>query len=247
VAKKEQAVLSFTAAQAAAFRLARHHLGPRTKDGPRIENGPRSMNQGPRTIVEICRDTGGIQAQVMSAAEMALWARRRTTTREEIQKALWTRRDVVRTSAMRLTLHLIPAGDLSTFIAALRPMSSATLRRWQERVGAKPDQVAAMIETILEALGDGPKTQQELIARTRKKAGKGVRAWLEHAWSAVRPAVIEGLIVYGPPRGCRNSGRLTSTPPAPNCSGVSSRRSAPPPRTTSRSGRASRPATRGSR
>ena len=147
------------------------------------------------------RDTGGIQAQVMSAAEIALWTRRRTTTRAEIQKALWERRDVVRTSAMRLTLHLLPARDLSTFVAALRPMSSATLRRWQERVGAKPDQVAAMIETILEALGDGPKTQQELIARTRKKAGKGVRAWLEHAWSAVRPAVIEGLIVYGPPRG----------------------------------------------
>ena len=30
---------------------------------------------------------------------------------------------------------------------------------------------------------------------------QGVRAWLDHAWSAVRPAVIEGAIVYGPPRG----------------------------------------------
>lgn len=153
------------------------------------------------SVVALCRDTGGVQAQVMSAAELALWTRRRTTTREEIQAALWERRDVVRTSAMRLTLHLIPARDLSTYIAAMRPTSMATLQRWHARVGAKPDHVKAMIDAVVEGLGDGPRTQQELIARARKKAGKGVRAWLDHAWSAVRPAVIEGLIVYGPPRG----------------------------------------------
>jgi len=28
-----------------------------------------------------------------------------------------------------------------------------------------------------------------------------VRTWLDHAWSAIRPAVIDGAIVYGPPRG----------------------------------------------
>jgi uncharacterized protein YcaQ len=132
---------------------------------------------------------------------MALWTRRRTTTRREIQAALWERRDIVRTSAMRLTLHLIPARDFQIYVAAVKPASMATLQRWHARVGAKPDHVKAMIDTILEALSDGPQTQQELIARACRRAGKGVRAWLEHAWSAVRPAVLEGLIVYGPPRG----------------------------------------------
>jgi uncharacterized protein YcaQ len=195
--KNVQPERSVTAAQAAAFRLERHHLhAAAAREVTEANGGHRSVS-----VVALCRDTGGVQAQVMSAAELALWTRRQTTTREEIQAALWERRDVVRTSAMRLTLHLIPARDLSTYIAAMRPTSMAMLQRWHARVGAKPDHVKAMIDAVVEGLGDGPRTQQELIARARKKAGKGVRAWLDHAWSAVRPAVIEGLIVYGPPRG----------------------------------------------
>ena len=92
------------------------------------------------------------------------------------------------------------ARSLDGHIAAMTPTSTATLRRWHERVGAKPDHVKAMIDSVMEGLSDGPRTQQELIARA-EEGGKGVRAWLEHAWSAVRPAVIDGLIVYGPPRG----------------------------------------------
>jgi uncharacterized protein YcaQ len=189
--------LSCTAAQAAAFRLARHHLS-----GP-VETGRTGAPGASRasSVVDVCRDSGGIQAQIMSAAELAVWARRGATRRDEIQTALWERRDIVKTSAMRLTLHLIPARDLSIFVAAMKPTSAATLQRWHARVGARPDHVRAMIDAIVEGLSDGPRTQQELIARARRTAGRGVRAWLDHAWSAVRPAVIEGLIVYGPPRG----------------------------------------------
>ena len=188
--KKHSTGLSCTAAQAAAFRLERHHLG-------------RRVEIGRSTVVDAVRDSAGIQAQVMSAAELAVWTRRGAATRDEIRTALWERRDVVRTSAMRLTLHLIPAQDLSTVITAMRPMAMATLQRWQGRVGARPDQVRTMIDAVIDALDGGPRTQQELIACARKKAGKGMRTWLEHAWSAVRPAVIDGLIVYGPPRGAQ--------------------------------------------
>ena len=137
----------------------------------------------------------------MSAAEMALWTRRRETTRDEIRAALFERREIVKTSAMRLTLHVIPAADLAMVIAALRPMSMAILQRWHMRVGAKPDHVRALVDSILDGLRDGPRTQPELIARARKKAGTGLRAWLDNSWGALRPAVIDGLIVYGPMRG----------------------------------------------
>ena len=192
MAKKARVELTCTAAHAAAFRLARHHLG---------SSGPRTKNREPGTVAGICRATGGIQAQVMSAAEMALWTRRRETTRDEIWAALFDRREIVKTSAMRLTLHLIPAADLPMVVAALRPMSMASLERWHTRVGAKQDDVKALVDSIMDGLSDGPRTQQELIARARKKAGKGMRAWLDNSWGALRPAVIDGLIVYGPPRG----------------------------------------------
>lgn len=88
----------------------------------------------------------------MSAAEMSIWTRRRHTTSEEIRDALWQKRNLVRTSAMRLTLHLIPARDFAIYITALKPMAMATLLRWQTRVGAKPGEVRALIDTILESL-----------------------------------------------------------------------------------------------
>jgi len=152
-------------------------------------------------IAAVCRDTGGIQAQVMSAAELAIWTRRRQTTRAEIQKALWETREIVRTSAMRLTLHLIPARDLAIYIEAVKPAALRRLQYWQARMGATPQHVRAMVDVVADSVADGPRTQRELIALARKKASRGLRTWLDHVGIPVRPAIIEGRIVYGPPRG----------------------------------------------
>ena len=51
---------SITGEQVAAFRMERHHL----------------VNTVGSTLASVCRDVGGIQAQVMSAAELSLWTRR---------------------------------------------------------------------------------------------------------------------------------------------------------------------------
>ena len=130
---------AFTAAQAAAFRLDGQHLSDRSAQAFALRSGDRGAQRA--SIVDVCRDSGGIQAQVMSAAELSIWTRRQQTTRAGIQDALWTRRDLVKTSAMRLTLHLIPARDFAIYIAALKPMSMAILQRWHARVGAGPGEV----------------------------------------------------------------------------------------------------------
>src|SRR3954463_7397023 len=135
-----------TARQAAAFRLSRHHLGP--------------ANRVRGAVVDAVRDTGGIQAQVMSAAELSIWTRRRDTTRPDIQHALWDTRQIVRTSAMRLTLHVIPAADLAVYIAAMKSQSFRRIEYWLGRMGATPRQLRAMVTAVLEALEDGgPRTQ----------------------------------------------------------------------------------------
>ena len=87
-----------------AFRMQRHHL----------------LDRGSATLTQVSRDVCGIQAQVMAAAEMALWARMNGLARAEISSALWEKRTLVKTSLMRQTLHLIPAEDFSLFITALR-------------------------------------------------------------------------------------------------------------------------------
>jgi hypothetical protein len=69
-----------TSTQVAAFRLARHQLADMAESGKKP------------SLVSVCRDVGGIQAQVMSAAELSLWTRRRGTTRADVKAALWTKR-----------------------------------------------------------------------------------------------------------------------------------------------------------
>jgi len=178
---------SITGEQVAAFRMERHHL----------------VNSAGSTLASVCRDVGGIQAQVMSAAELSLWTRRRSTSREDVQAALWRHRDLVKTTSMRMTLHLLPARDFQMYIAAMKASSMASVRRTLKRIGAGPKHVDTMIEVVMDALADGPRTQQELLTLAKVKASRGMRVWLKYAWSAMRPAIVEGLICYGPPRGAQ--------------------------------------------
>jgi uncharacterized protein YcaQ len=176
---------SFTADRVAAFRLSRHHLTGITT----------------ASLASVCAEVGGIQAQVMSAAELSLWTRRRSTGRDDVKAALWQKRDLVKTTSMRRTLHLLPAVDFQLYIAAMRDWSMGQTNHLLRRIGASAKHVDTMIAVVMDALADGPKTQQDLLARAKVKAAKGMRVWLNYAWSAMRPAIVEGLIVYGPPRG----------------------------------------------
>jgi uncharacterized protein YcaQ len=171
--------------QVAAFRVARHHLAGSERVG----------------LVDVCRDIGGVQAQLMSAAEQQLWTRRRASTRAEIQSALWETRALVKTTCMRLTLHLLAASDVPLYITALKSSSMTTMYGHLARVGGGPKHAANMIATVMDALADGPKTQRDLIARAKNAADPSMRKWLQFSWTALRPAIIEGLICYGPPQG----------------------------------------------
>jgi hypothetical protein len=176
---------TFSAQQVAAFRMSRHHLSGNV----------------PLSLASVCVDVGGIQAQVMSAAELSLWTRRRRTTRADVKAALWKTRDLVKTTSMRRTLHLLPVRDFSMYIAAMQEWSMGQTESLLRRIGASAKHVDTMIAVVMDALADGPKTQQDLLARAKAKAGKGMRVWLQYAWSAMRPAILQGLIVYAEPRG----------------------------------------------
>ena len=137
----------------------------------------------------------------MSAAELSLWTRRRRTTREEVRSALWKTRELVKTTSMRRTLHLLPSRDFAMYIAAMRDWSMSQTDNLLRRIGADSKHVDTMIAVVMDALADGPKTQQDLLARAKQQASAGMKKWLRFAWSAMRPAILEGLIVYGQPRG----------------------------------------------
>ena len=61
--------------------------------------------RSPSRRLAVVARLGGIQAQVASAAELALWARVKDVTPSAIQRLLWEERKLVKTWAMRGTLQ----------------------------------------------------------------------------------------------------------------------------------------------
>src|SRR6266516_2870209 len=174
--------------QVSAFRLRRHHLAAESQ----------------ADLVEVARDVCGVQAQVMSAAEIALWTRNHDLTAAAIHSALWKDRALVKTSCMRGTLHLLTAADFPIYIAALKSSRIRQTLHIMARYGVTEREAREVTEAVMEALRDGPVTKRELTERVLSLglAGKKARLWFEQsAWGVATLAIVEGLVCYGPDRG----------------------------------------------
>jgi hypothetical protein len=171
--------------QVSAFRLARHHF----------------LDQQPTDLVTICTDLCGVQAQVMSAARAAFWARNHTLEQSDMISALNESRTLVKTSCMRQTLHLVAAAEFDVYIGALKRSRVEAVRRVTSRFGVTERDTDSLNEAIVDALSRGPMTQRELNPEVKTKANKRVRAWMDRVWSVFKLALAEGLVCYGPDRG----------------------------------------------
>jgi winged helix DNA-binding protein len=182
---KTSGEIPFTSEQIHAFRLRRHHL----------------LDQSAKDLVTICRDVCGVQAQIMSAAQLQLWARNHTITPEMVNDALWKKRSLVKTSLMRQTLHLVPADEFSLYIAAQKGARARAVLSIMARFKITRDEADALSELILEALKGGPLPRVAITAAVRRKVSKRVRAWMDKVFTIVRLPVIDGRVCYGPGEG----------------------------------------------
>ncbi len=166
-----------------AFRLAHHHL---------------LMRAPPGHAAEVVGATCGIQAQLMSAAQLALRARVRRLTPDDIERALWKDRTLVKTWFVRGSVHLIPSADLGIFLGALQPREARMLS-WLHSQGLPPREAQAIVDAILAQLRGGPLTRQELADRVGKRLGAKARGWVASSWGGVvRLACARGLVCFGP-------------------------------------------------
>src|SRR5438067_570399 len=124
------APLSIEWSHVAAFRMQRHHL----------------VGANKADMVKLARAISGVQVQLMSAAELALWARMRHLDRSEISSALWKERSLMKIHCMRQTLHLLPSADFPVYTCALRKTLVAACWRVLARFDTKPAEVDVMNE-----------------------------------------------------------------------------------------------------
>src|SRR4051812_20336316 len=122
-----------------AWRLHRQHLD--TLGAP---------DDWPAIAERLC----GLHAQVMSSAELTLWARTADLPRSTVSTALWDTRELVKAWAMRGTLHLFTTDDFPVYQATLTGAYRNWLRpSWLQHFGLTASELEQLLSTIEQALG----------------------------------------------------------------------------------------------
>src|SRR5579863_5073928 len=150
-------MLKLTWAQVAAWRVQRQHLDQRSRAGNMLKVASR-----------LC----GLHAQVMSSPEPIVSARVEGLERGIVQRALWKDRTLVKTWAMRGTLHLLPSSELSLWHAALGT-STRYLRpkAWKKYFGITMEELDRLSQAIATALDGRVLTRAELVEEVRRITG----------------------------------------------------------------------------
>ena len=182
---------SFTWESASRRRLARQHL---------LAPAPAAQ------MVETVRAVGGIQAQVLSAAELAIGARVADITRQDVQAALWEQHALVKTYGPRGTLHLHPADELPLWMAALQAAEALSGPPWYQHAGLEPSQADDLVNAIGNALDGRCLTRKELADAVASQGGEWARERLLSAWGELlAPAARAGKLCFGPGTGSQVS------------------------------------------
>jgi hypothetical protein len=189
-------VITVSWAQVFAWRLRRQYLEPRA--------GAATATDAVAIVRRLC----GVQAQVGSYAEQAVAARQRTPDAGSVRAAL-AGRDLLKTWAMRGTLHLLPPDTAGAFGALIASARNWERPVWQRHFGLTPADMRELGERAATALHGRTLTREELIAELAGHAPYAGQ--LRSGWgTALKPLAWQGLLCHGPSEG----GRVTFTSPA---------------------------------
>jgi Winged helix DNA-binding domain len=174
--------------QALAWRMRRHLLDPVVEP----------------SVAEVVSRLCGVQAQVASSAELAIRVRRASSRNGEVERALRAGH-LVKTWAMRGTLHLLTPVEAGAFLSLIASGRSWERASWQRYFGVTPKQVEALRVAAGVVLADGPLTREELVAALTARRGlKHIGEALRSGWGTLlKPLAWQGALCFGPSRGNR--------------------------------------------
>ncbi len=147
-------------------------------------------------VLEIVRKTGGLQAQDLTAGALQVRARSLDTKVGDVWKSLSETRHVVRTWAMRGTLHLIPAEDHRWMTSLLGHPSFAAGRGRREELGLHENVLERALDCLVNFFThEGPLTRHELVDRL---ASEGIPTEGQALNHILRAAGFLGITTHGP-------------------------------------------------
>lgn len=152
----------------------------------------------------------GVQAQVAAGAAQAIAVRRAEHT-DGVDAAL-ADRTLIRTWAMRGTLHLLRPSDAAAFLSLVASARTWLAPPWQ-REFATAEQMDALAEAVSAVLPGTELTRDELATAVVEHSGDpSLGDRLASGWGVLlKPLAWQGLLCNGTPRGSRVTFTAPST------------------------------------
>jgi hypothetical protein len=182
--------LETTWSQVLAWRMRRHLLDPVEQ----IE------------AVDVVRRLCGVQAQVLAAAALAIGVRQTDPVPGAIDRAL-SDGQLMRTWAVRGTLHLLTPHDAGAYLALTGAGRIWERGSWVRTFGVTPDEMVRLTEAVAEILDDQVLTREQLVAELADRLGRpDLEGELRSGWGAVlKPVAWQGVLCHGPAKGNRDT------------------------------------------
>jgi len=157
----------------------------------------RLAGRRPRDVAEVVRAVGGLQAQDTPASRLAVRPRSTGLDEASVRRACNQDRSVVRTWAMRGTLHLVAAQDVGWLVGLLGPVFAAADRRRRLQLGLDDGLCERALEALPAVLAAGPLSRADLV---RGLAAQGIRVEPDGQAPAhlAAYAAMRGLVCRGP-------------------------------------------------
>ncbi len=150
-------------------------------------------------LVAVVRSLGGVNAQFSPAMMLSLRARVKGLEPDDVRKAIEKRR-LVRTWAMRGTIHLIDPDDLGWLVSLLGPAILPKGRGRRLELGLDEDVIERGLSAITAVLdGEKPLTRDELIDRLIDR-GIPLERKSQAPYHLIVYAALKGLVCLGPDR-----------------------------------------------
>jgi len=151
-------------------------------------------------MLEVVAELCGLQAQVMSSTSLALWARVEGLAPADVSDALWKHRTLVKTWAMRGTLHLLPSHEYRLWQSALSTNRNYLRPSWLKYFGVTSEELDRLIVGIETALDGNALTRTELAARVAAITGSPeIGGRVLQGWGTLlKPAAFRGSLCFGP-------------------------------------------------
>jgi hypothetical protein len=169
-----------------AWRMRRQHLDPRTQ----------------RTASEIVGRLCGVQAQVWSAAAMAVALRQSVPDKDGVDRS-FSDLSLMKTWAMRGTLHLLRPQDAGAYLSLVEATRFWRKPSWQRVSGVTPKQIDELTEKVAELLDGAVLSRDQLVTGiVADKRFSGLEERLRSGWGQVlKPLAWRGVLCHGPNQG----------------------------------------------